>query len=284
VSLLRRHPRAELLLAAERRLDAAARRRLDAHLTGCQRCRAELAAIETAAAALRRDTVAAAPADLRARLVAAARTEGAGRRRPFAAGPRLAWAGGALVALAAAIAVALVPARVRVVQAEAGETPFERQALAAHSALRGEQPALALANGDAAAIRAWLREQGGLSASLVTRRPAAESARYRLLGADAVGDAERPVAAIAARIDGTAVTLLVGRERDVEGIPAWGWFAKRLLVRRDGASGIHRLSWRNAGKAYTLVTDPGVRPEAACQLCHVDERRRRAIAKVAEQL
>ena len=111
-----------------------------------------------------------------------------------------------------------------------------------------------------------------------------DAARYRLLGVRAVGENGRPAAAIATRIDGAAATLLVGRERDVEGIPAWGWLGKQLLVRRDPVSGVHRMSWRNAGKAYTLVTDPGVSPELACQLCHVDARRRKAIARVAEQL
>jgi anti-sigma factor RsiW len=283
------HPRAELALAADGRLDAAAERRLDAHLARCPRCRAELAEIEVAARALRRDAAASPPAALRARLLADARRELPGRgARPFSPAPgrtrRLAFAAGFGLAVAVAAAVTLVPARVRVVQFTERESAFEQRALTAHRTLAGESPELDLSSGDAAAIRAWLRDQGGLSAALVGERSGADAARYRLLGVRAVGENGRPAAAIATRIDGAAATLLVGRERDVEGIPAWGWLGKQLLVRRDPVSGVHRMSWRNAGKAYTLVTDPGVSPELACQLCHVDARRRKAIARVAEQL
>jgi len=277
--IFRRHPRAALALATEGRLDPAARARLDAHLARCARCRAELAAIERAAAALRPE-LGAPPARLRARVLATARADG--RRTPSPLSARLAGVAAASAALVVAW-LAIVPARVRVVPPAESAGPFERAAAQAHATLRSDAAALDLASGDAAAIRAWLRADG-LSADLVETRPAAEASAYRLLGARRVGDAARPAAAISTRIDGAAVTLLVGREADVEGIPAWGWAGKRLLVRRDPATGTHLLSWRNAGKAYTLVTDPGVAPARACQLCHVDERRRRAIEKVAEQL
>lgn len=282
-----RHPRAELARAAEGRLDDAATRRLEDHLGRCSRCRRELAAAVAAAAALR-GTVASLPsAHLRDRLLAAAIAEratvGASRDATRAATRRWALAGAATLALAGAAAVALLPARVRVVSPTSAPSAFERQAIAAHDALRGASPALDLASGEAAAVRAWLQRRQ-LSAALVDERPGAESARYRLLGAGDFGKDGRPSAAIATRIDGAPVTLLVGRERDVEGIPAWGWFGKQLLVRRDPTTGAHLMSWRNAGKAYTLVTEPGVRAELACQLCHVDERRRRAIARIAEQL
>jgi anti-sigma factor RsiW len=277
-----RHPRADLALAAEGRLDPAARLRLDAHLARCARCRAALEASERAVAALR-PAPGGAPADLRARLVAAARADLPPRRTSVPLSARLAGAAAAAVALVAAALLAVVPARVRVVAAGDAVSPFERTAAEAHAALRTDVAPLDLASGDAAAIRAWLRDEG-LSADLASERPAADAAHYRLLGARRAGDGVRPAAAIATRIDGAAVTLLVGREADVEEIPAWGWVGKRLLVRRDPATGTHLLSWRNAGKAYTLVTDPGVAPARACQLCHVDDRRRRAIAKVAEQL
>ncbi|MCM2269664.1 MAG: hypothetical protein NDJ75_06150 [Thermoanaerobaculia bacterium] len=279
-----RHPRAELARAAEGRLDPAARRRLEDHLGRCARCRRELAAAAAAAAALRETVPSLPPAHLRDRLLAAAIAERAANPDVTrGATRRWALAGAAALALAGAAAVALLPARVRVVSPPTATSAFERQAIAAHGALRGASPALDLASGEAAAVRAWLQRRQ-LSASLVDERPAAESARYRLLGASDVGTDARPSAAIATRIDGAPVTLLVGREGDVEGIPAWGWFGKQLLVRRDPATGTHLMSWRNAGKAYTLVTEPGVRAEVACQLCHVDERRRRAIARIAEQL
>jgi anti-sigma factor RsiW len=43
MGLIQRHPRAHLLALVEGRLDAAAQRRVEAHLVGCVACRAEAA-------------------------------------------------------------------------------------------------------------------------------------------------------------------------------------------------------------------------------------------------
>jgi anti-sigma factor RsiW len=59
MGLIQRHPRAQLLALVEGRLDAAAQRRVEAHLVGCAACRAEAAELADTV-----DTLAALPGAL----------------------------------------------------------------------------------------------------------------------------------------------------------------------------------------------------------------------------
>jgi anti-sigma factor RsiW len=276
--IFRRHPRALLLRAAEGSLDHARRSRLEAHLGTCAACRDEMARIERAIGALATEPRTGPSEAGRQRLLLAARVGVSSRRVSH-----LLLAGAAATIAAVATGMFFAAARVRVVPAAGEPVPFEALALAAHRQLDGAAPELDLASGDAATIRDWLTANG-YSAALPSERPGEREDAFRILGARAVETHEQRGAAIATRIDGRAVTLLVGREEEVSGIPAWSWLGKRLLVRRDSRTGAHLLSWRNSGKAYTLVTEDDERPERACLLCHVDTRRKRAIERVAGSL
>ena len=269
------HPRRRLLRYADGELSAAARRAVERHLARCADCRKRLERLRTLLFQLRAWPVESPPPPLP-------------QRWPEAGGVTLSvawrWAlplGAAALLLASAWAF-FGRERLTLMPASGSPAPFERLALAAHEERRAGEPTLELRSRQAAAIRAWLQELG-YSAALVERH-GERAARYELLGARRTAGAAARGAAVHALIDGRPATLLVGRAEEVTDLPAWSLLGKQLRVRRDPESGVTLISWKNAGKAYTLVTDRALAPRLACQLCHADERRLKALERAAGEL
>ena len=274
------HPRRALPLYVEDLLAPARRARVERHLAACERCRATVERHRAAILSLDAWPVESVPPPLEPTGVERSSTLPAPRRWLVPAGATL-----AVVALACGL-VALRLARtegLKVLPRTGELSTFEALALAEHAALASDRPKLDLVETDAGSIRRWLREHGELSADLVGEREPGPN-RYALVGARSSSSGTLRAAAVATRIDGLPVTLLVGHEAEVDGLPSWSPIAKRLQVRVDPSSGAHLLSWKNAGKAYTLVTDPGVAPKLACRLCHTQPRRLETIERVAGEL
>jgi hypothetical protein len=156
---------------------------------------------------------------------------------------------------------------------------LENLAIAAHAELRGEGARLDLPSESPAAVRAWLRADG-FSAALVENRPPAEATRFELRGASHLGGAGFPAAAVSYRIDGRPVTLAVTTAARAPEVPRWSPLGKTVRISEDPASGAHVLTWRNAGKAYSLITELPGRGLTACLICHTDRARRDLIERL----
>jgi RNA polymerase sigma-70 factor (ECF subfamily) len=190
----------------------------------------------------------------------------------------------ALVALAGLAALRLT-ATGPVLRHEAAASPFEAAARTLHVALATGETALDLATDSPAEVRRWLEEREGISASLADVRPGVDGDRYVLEGVKAVEVDGVRAGAIVYRVDGRKVTLLVARDRDVPDAPRWGLVGgKHVDVRRDPATGLTTLTWRNSGNAYTLVSDLPDAGRASCFVCHTTEERRRQILAAPVEL
>ena len=86
------------------------------------------------------------------------------------------------------------------------------------------------------------------------------------------------------RIDDLAVTLAVSKAADAPEAPHWSPLGKNVRTSVDPASGAHVLTWRNAGKAYTLVSELPAGGLDACLICHTDAARRDLVKELQSGL
>lgn len=155
-------------------------------------------------------------------------------------------------------------------------TRFESLARAAHAA---PNESLDFRSAEAPAVRRFVRETTGLDAGItVDERPKEDAGRFAVVGAARLDGGA--AAAIALRVDSEPVTLVVAPEDAVPDAPRWGLFAgKRVVAKSEG--GMHFLTWRNSGQAYTLVSRLGRHGERSCLVCHTDPARRALVEGLA---
>jgi anti-sigma factor RsiW len=257
-------------------------REVAAHLAACPRCRAAYAGVREGHRAASSLEVVPMPEEraeaVRARL---RETLAAGAPSPEPSSRLGARALAAAAALAVAVGIALVAAR-RVapgptLRRTEAASAFEAGAREVHLAIAGGREALDLATGSAAEARRFLWERERIDASLAETRPAADGDRFGVEGAKIVRVGGVEAGAVAYRVGGRPVTLLVAREADVPDAPQWSYGHKSVDVRRDEATGLVTLTWRNSGNAYTLVSDLPDSGRESCLLCHTTDERRRQI-------
>lgn len=172
--------------------------------------------------------------------------------------------------------------RVRLAVASGSAGTLELLAVSAHASLRRDAAELDLVSGEPGEVRAWLKSLA-LSADLAAERPAEDARRFELLGATRL-PVVYPAAAVSYRIDGRPVTLAVTAASRAPEAPNWSLLGKNVRTSVDPISGAHVLTWRNAGKAYTLVSELPSGGLEACLICHTDSERRNLVAKLQSEL
>jgi hypothetical protein len=191
---------------------------------------------------------------------------------------RWAWAAAALVVVVGGAAIWWTGSRGRLALAwdDRPLSSWETLAVQEHGRLASPHAPEFVAS-DPAAVRSWVREHTGVTASLPVERPASDGSAFDLVGASAIERAGRKVGLIEYRVDGRPVTLLVARSADEpDAAPAWRPWRKALRARE--LPGHDRLlTWNSAGTVYSLAVDGDLALVRACFVCHTTPERRRVI-------
>jgi hypothetical protein len=267
----------QLAAYAERQLDAASLARLEAHLSGCVRCRAALDEVRRGIALASELEPVAMPAAvagrIRERISSGTRLVGTPLKgRPYGTSTTLRFAAGVMLLLAgAAVYWQVNRPWARLVEAQASPTLFEQGGRDLHERLKTGELALAYTTSDEHDAWRWLASQRAPVTSLRPNRTAEDRSRFMPLGAAVRDVAGIRTSVISYRIDGRPVTLMLAFEDDVPDAPSPGWWSKRVSHRRD-ASGANTLTWTVGGGTYVLVSELEGHGQRACFICHTDEK------------
>ena len=276
---LRRHVDAELARAIEGDLSAEAARRVEEHLAGCERCRAERDRIARGVALARELSPTDLPEERADEIRLALET-----RPPSRRSRRLPWLlpAAAVVILCLTLGLWQISRAPRLETAPPGEPPSSLEQLALELHHRGIASSRdALVTGSASEARSWARARTGLDVNLAAVRPPEDEGHFETQGAQAVDYRGATALAVWYTVDGRRATLATAHASDVpDHVAAWNLAAKSVRRRLVGGSTL--LSWTSSGQSYVLASDlpaPGLR---ACLICHTQPARRRVIDRLAQ--